>query len=204
MKGESLRGLLARDLGAHGGPWAPRGSPEDLRKRRPGCLVSPREHWGLPGRGFRAGGPLGPSRPGGPPGALRARGSPGPSPSSQSPRGALRIPGPGSGPGSSGQAPGAGGPLGAPRTLGSWAPLGARASIGPRRIRRAPGGPRGTGDPQRPRGGGARKSTRGPLRAPRRPLGAWGLGALSFPPPGAPMAPRSLSSRIPGPSGSQP
>ena len=83
----------------------------------------------------------------------------------------------------------AGGPLGAPRTLESWAPLGARASIGPRRIRRAPGGPRGTGDPQRPRGGGARKSTRGPLRAPRRPLGAWGLGALSFPPPGAQWLP---------------
>ena len=124
-------------------------------------MVSPREHWGLPGRGFwagvwapEAGGRLGPEGPWGPPGPP-----------------------------------------------GSWAPLGALASIGPRGIRRASGGPRGTGDPQRPRGGGARKRTRGPLRAPRRPPGPWGLGAFSFQTPGGPKGSQIPIQQDPGPLG---
>ena len=191
-------------------------NPEDLRKRRPGCLVSPRKHWGLPGRGFRAGGALGPSRPAGRPGALGARGSPDPSPSSHSPGGALWIPGPGfghqgpeglwgrrapGGPGGPEGPQGPEGPWGPPGPPGSWAPLGARTSIGPRRISRASGGPRGTGDPQRPRGGGTRKRTRGPLRAPRRPPGAWGLGAFSFQPPGGPKGSQVPIQQDPGPLG---
>ena len=87
-------------------------------------------------------------------------------------------------------APGAGGPLGHPRATrtprgppgppGPWTAQGARGHTEPP----TPSAP--LEGPQRPRGGGARKRTRGPLRAPRRPPGAWGLGAFSFQPPGGP------------------